>query len=130
MGLSAEGRSFARLAAAALACAVAATLWWMLVDEIALTRALATPFPWLLLLIATFGGIPAWVTADRMLGARLWHVLSLAALGAALPALYALDYFLYPRNAFAAFLIWSTALVGAFAFWLVARGATLSGDEE
>ena len=128
MRMSATSATFARLVMAAIACAVAATSWWMTLDDIALDRALATPFPYLLLAFAIFGGIPAWVLAKKLLGARLWLMLTLALIGASVPAIFALDYFLYPRNAFAAFLIWSTAIVGAIAFWLQARGAKLSGD--
>ena len=125
MRMSATSAAFARLVMAAIASAVAATSWWMTLDDIALDRAVATPFPYLLL---AFAGIPAWVLAERLLGARLWPMLTLAIIGASVPAIFALDYFLYPRNAFAAFLIWSTAIVGTIAFWLLARGAKLSGD--
>ena len=114
-------RAVAMLVLAAWVAAGAATAWWMLVDDIALWRAMRTPFPYLMLAAATFIGVPAWVAADQWLGNRLVNALVTSSV-AILPAvLLAWSYFLYPRSAFAAFLLLSTVWVGTTVFWLLAR---------
>jgi hypothetical protein len=111
------------LLAAGLAAPVAGTAWWMLIDQIPLTQALATPFPYVLIAISLFVATPVYTAASSWIDGRLWRLLLLATIGASPFAAYAVVYFLTPRDIFAAFLIFSTAWVSALAFGLVLRMA-------
>ncbi len=110
-----------RIAAAAVAAPVAGTIWWMLVDQIPPGQAFSSPFPYLLLGISWFLATPMYVVASHWVDGKLWRLLLLATIGASPFALKAVLYFLTPRDIFAAFLIFSTSWISAFAFWLVLR---------
>ena len=110
---------------AVVPASLAATGWWMLVDDISLAKAFASPFPYLMLIAGQFLGVPVFFALHAWLGGKLVRFLALASL-AILPAvLFALSYFLYPRSAFAAFLLMSTVWVGTSVFWLQVRSLKL-----
>jgi hypothetical protein len=102
---------------------MAGTAWWMLVDQVPVTQAFATPFPYALMGISLFVATPVYAAASSWIHGKLSRSLLLATIGASPFAAYAVVYFLTPRDIFAAFLIFSTAWVSALAFELVLRKA-------
>lgn len=109
------------LAVAAVAAPVAATVWWMLVDDIPPGQALHSPFPYLMLALSWFVATPIYLAASDWVAGKLSRLLVLATVGAAPFALKAMLYFLTPRDLFAASLIVSTSWIAACAFWLTLR---------
>ena len=121
MGLVSRLPVALRLIVSALVAALVSTIYWMVVDDIPLHRAVRTPFPYLIAIAAMVLGVPAYIALRHFLGSSLLRMLAMATL-AILPAvLYAASYFLYPRSAFAAFLLLSTVWVGTATFWLLVR---------
>ena len=121
MGLVKRLPAALRLVLSALVAAFVATVYWMVVDEIPPWRAVATPFPYLMAICATLFGVPAYIALRSRLGTSLPKMLALATLAIMPAVVFAASYFLYPRNAFAAFLIVSTVWVGTTTFWLLVR---------
>ena len=109
------------IAAAAVAAPLAGTLWWMLVDQISLSQALRSPFPYLMLAISWFLATPIYVVAHSWIAGKLWRMLLLATLGATPFVIKAVTYFLAPRDFCVSFLILSVAWVAATTFWSVLR---------
>ena len=105
---------------AVVAASLAATLWWMAVDDIALGRAFRSPIPYAMLFVGLVFGLPVFFALKAWLGQKLLRYLALASLAIAPAAIYVATYFLYPRSAFAAFLLVSTAWVGTAVFWALA----------
>lgn len=114
------------LAIAASAAATAATLWWMFIDQISLSQALRSPFPYALFLLSWFVGIPMYVFVSHRLGRGFWLLQLLASLGAAPFAIFAMEIFLTPRDFFAVFLIFSTSWVATTTFWVVLKFGSMS----
>ena len=106
---------------AVVSASLAATFWWMLVDDISLTRAFGSPIPYAILFAGMVFGLPVYFAAHIWLGGSLLRYLALATLSITPLAIYAISHFLYPRSAFAAFLLISTAWVGTTVFWVIAR---------
>ena len=104
---------------AALVAAAVATGWWMAIDDIAVSRGLGTPIPYVILLAGLFAGVPAYLLTREWLGGSLLRFLALAT-GAILPAvLFAAHYFLIPRSLFAGTILLSTVWVGTATFWFL-----------
>ena len=120
MGLV-RGRSVAMLMGCAVIATIAANCWWMLVDEIPPARALASPIPYAMLFLALVIGLPIYLGFRDWFDASILRPLAVAILATAPAVAYAMNYFLYPRDVFAAFLLLSTACIGASAFCLLAR---------
>ncbi len=106
---------------AAIVASIAATLYWVLIDNISLSQAVASPFPYIMAFAAIFLGLPVYFLLHNWLGTSLLRPLILAALAISPAILYSWNYFLYPRSAFVAFLLLTTAWVGTAVFWLFAR---------
>ena len=100
---------------------LAATAWWMWVDDISLVKAFASPFPYLMLACGLLLGLPVFFTLHAWLGDNVVKFLGLASLAIMPAVILALSYFLYPRSIFAAFLLISTVWVGTSVFWLQVR---------
>lgn len=73
-----------------------------------------------MLLVGLVFGMPVFFALHAWLGRKLLRYLALASLAIAPATIYAATYFLYPRSAFAAFLLVSTAWVGTAVFWALA----------
>lgn len=100
-----------------LAAPLGATLWWMMVDDIPLRQAFASPVPYGLAALTWFVALPVYAVLHDRIRDRLWPLLLLATLGATPPAGLAFAHFLSPRDLFAAFLILTTTWVGTLTFW-------------
>ena len=110
----------ARAMLAVVVASLAATCWWMAVEDIAPGRAFRSPIPYAMLFLGLVFGLPVFFALQAWLGRKLLRYLALATLAIAPAAIYAATYFLYPRSAFAAFLLVSTAWVGTAVFWAFA----------
>ena len=118
VGLVTGRAALARTIGAALVAAAAATGWWMVIDDIAVSRGMRTPIPYVILSAGLFAGVPTYLMARDWLGGSLLRFLALAT-AAILPAvLFAAHSFLYPRSLFAALLLLSTVWTGTATFWL------------
>ena len=106
---------------AAGAASSAATCWWMWLADVSPARAIGTPIPYLIALLAMGPGVLTFQAAREWFDYRLSRYV-LAITIAVLPVLLMVStYFLYPRNAFATALVLSTAWVGASVFWVIVK---------
>ena len=80
MGVVARIPPVAGAMLAVVAASLAATFWWMLVDDISLTRAFGSPIPYAILFAGMVFGLPVYFAARIWLGGRLLRYLALATL--------------------------------------------------
>jgi hypothetical protein len=109
------------LALAGVAAPLAATFYWMAVDDIAARQAFSSPFPYLLFGLTWFVGLPIFAFTRPWHQDRLWRLLLLATIGASPFAAKAIHYFLTPRDLFVTFLIMTTAWAATLTLWGVLR---------
>jgi hypothetical protein len=104
--------------------------WWIIIDNIPPAQAFASPYPYLLLAITWFLGLPAYALLRPWHRDKLIRLLGLSTIGASPFAALAIRDFPTPRDLFAAFLIMTTGWVGTAAFWAVLRLVSANDSHE
>ena len=110
-------RAILTLALAEFAAAISAALYWMAVDAVSISRAVASPFPYVLLGLIWFVAIPVGAALNRRKRVSLLAALAISTAVASPAAMFMFIVALSPFDG--ALLIFTTSWVAAITFWLM-----------